>query len=176
MRNYLRTVIALAVVGALGTPAIGAAQSSQPNSDTYTWMAELVSADATAGAVTVKARVAYQDALSELKRFKAGERVWVLWSGVHDYSDAVRQVRSPEANGKINENLMLPAEFVSGEAPNQYVTLRVKVPEASLTAIKTVKPGEWITVTSRQRPATDADAVMAVKPYSSGAATTNTAS
>ena len=174
MRNHLRHVITLGVL-ALGTPYIGAAQSSQPNIETYTWTAELVSADASTQALTVKARVAYQDALSELTRVKAGEPVWVLWSGVHDYSEAVRQIRRPEAHSKIGDALTLPAEFVSSEAPNQYVTFRVKVPAASLAAVKTVKPGEWITVTSRQRPATDADAVIAVKPYSSSAATPTTA-
>ena len=173
MRNHLREIIALAVL-ALGTPANGAAQTSQANGETYTWMAELVSADAATHAVTVRARVAYQDALADLKRFKAGEPVWVLWSGVHDYSDAVRQIRRPEPHGRIGETLMLPAELVSPEAPNQYVTIRVKVPEGSLAALKTVKPGEWITVTSRQRPATDSEAVIAVKPYNSSTATTNT--
>lgn len=52
-------------------------------------------------AITVKSRVAYQDAVSELKQFKPGEKVWVLWSGVHDYSDAVRQVRRLEANDRV---------------------------------------------------------------------------
>ena len=67
--------------------------------------------------------------------------------------------------------MVLPAELVSTEAPNQYLTIRVKVPEASATAIKDVKPGQWVTVTSRHRPATEADAVVAVKPW--GSPTTN---
>jgi hypothetical protein len=56
---------------------------------------------------------------------------------------------------------------VSPEAPNQYLTIRVKVPEASVTALKDVKPGQWVTVTSRHRPATEADAVVSVKPWGS---------
>ena len=71
-------------------------------------------------AITVKSRVAYQDAVSELKQFKPGEKVWVLWSGVHDYSDAVRQVRRLEANDKSNENFMLPARL-AGTAPHRKV-------------------------------------------------------
>jgi len=78
MRNHLRWIIGLAIV--LGTPVHGA-QSSQPASDTFTWVGELVSLDAGAGKITVKSRVAYQEALSELKQFKAGETVWVVWSG-----------------------------------------------------------------------------------------------
>jgi hypothetical protein len=34
-----------------------------------------------------------------------------------------------------------------------------------LAAITMVKPGDWVTVTSRHRPSTDEDAVVAVRPY-----------
>ena len=129
-----------------------------------------MSLDATAKTMTVKSRVAYQEAISELKHFKAGDRVWIVWSGIHDYSDAVRQVRRYEAGRKIDETLVLPAELVSTEAPNQYITIRVKVPESAISAVKTVKPGEWVTVTSKHRPSTDEEAVVAVKSY--GANTT----
>jgi hypothetical protein len=175
MRNHLGWIVVMIAMLTLGAPVTGA-QSTQETGDTFTWVGELVSVDATARTVTVKSRVAYQEALAELKQFKAGERVWVVWSGVSNHSDAVRQFRRPEANGKITDTLMMPAELVSPEVTNQYVTLRVKVPEAGVTAIKGVKPGEWITVTSRQRPVTDTDAVVAVKPYSqsSTAPTTTT--
>jgi hypothetical protein len=123
--------------------------------------------DPAASAVTVKSRIAYQEAVSELKQFKPGEKVWVVWSGLRDYSDAVRQVRRVSAAHKIDEDLVLPAELVSTEAPDQYLTIRVKVPESSLAAVKDLKPGQWITVTSRHRPSTEADAVVAVKPYGS---------
>ena len=139
-------------------------------SDTYTWNGELVSLDKAAKTMTVKSRVAYQEAISKLKHFKAGDRVWIVWSGIHDSSDAVRQVRRSETGRTIDETLVLPAELLSTEAPNQYVTIRVKVPERGLSAIDTVKPGEWVTVTSRHRPSTDDEAVEAVMPY--GARTT----
>jgi hypothetical protein len=45
------------------------------------------------------------------------------------------------------------------------------VPESALAAIKTVKPGEWVTVTSRHKPTTDDDAVVAVKPYAASTTT-----
>ena len=143
----------------------GIAQSSQAKSDTYTWNGELLSFDTTAKTITVKARVAYQEAISDLRHFKGGDRVWIVWSGIHDSSDAVRQVRRAETGRKIDENLVLPAELVSTEAPNQYLTIRVKVPESGLTAIKSVKPGEWVTVTSRHQPSTEDDAVVSVRPY-----------
>src|SRR4029453_10109165 len=151
----------LAIALTLSGSVIGLAHSSQPKSDTYTWNGEFVSLDTTAKTMTVKSRVAYQEAISELKHFKAGDRVWILWSGIHDSSDAVRQIRRTETGRKIDENLVLPAELVSTEAPNQYITIRVKVPESGLSAINTVTPGEWVTVTSRHPPSTDDEAIVA---------------
>jgi len=149
----------------LSASLIGAAQSADSKGATYQWSGELVAVDSTASTLTLKSRIAYQEAVSEAKQFKPGEKVWILWSGSHDYSDAVRQIRHASAGNKIDEDLVMPAEFVSSEAPNQYVTIRVKVPERSLGAIKDVKPGQWLTLTSRHRPATEAEAVVAVKPY-----------
>ena len=169
-RKWMQIAI-LAIVFAIGRPALSIAQSSQTKGDTYTWNGELVSLDTTAKTMTVKARVAYQEAIAELKHFNAGDRVWIVWSGIHDSSDAVRQVRRSETGRKIDENLVLPAEFVSTETPNQYLTIRIKVPESALAAIKTVKPGEWVTVTSRHKPTTDDDAVVAVKPYAASTTT-----
>jgi hypothetical protein len=164
----------IALVGTIltiGGPVQAVAQTSSAKSDTYTWNGELVSLDTTAKTMTVKARVAYQEAISELKHFNAGARVWIVWSGVHDSSDAVRQVRRSETGRTIDEMLVLPAELVSTEAPNQYLTIRVKVPESALSALKAVKPGEWVTVTSRHRPSTDDEAIVAVRPYGASATT-----
>jgi hypothetical protein len=154
----------------LAAPLFGAAQSVTSNGTTFQWSGEFVGADSATSTFTVKSRIAYQQAVSELKQFKPGEKVWVVWSGIHDYSDAVKQVRPMPAGKKIDEDLVLPAELVSTEAPNQYVTIRVKVREGGLAAIKDVKPGQWVTVTSRHRPSTETEAVVAVKPY--GATTT----
>ena len=166
--------LALVTLLVLGTTAVMATPSAQSAGDTFTWHGELVSVDATARTMTVKARVAYQEALSELNRFKAGQPVWVVWSGVSDYSDAIRQFRRPEANQKIADRLVMQAELVSPHATNQYVTLRVKVPEASLASIKGVKPGEWVTVTSRHHAPGDVEAVVGVKPYNESSAATAT--
>jgi hypothetical protein len=166
MRKERTNIATLALIIAIAAGVIARAQTSQANKDTYTWNGEFVGLDATAKTITVKPRVAYQEAISELKQFKAGDRVWIVWSGVHDYSDAVRQMRRP-GTSKIEENLVLPAELVSTEAPNQYITIRVKVPESSLAAITAVKPGEWVTVTSRHRPSSEDMAVVAVRPYGS---------
>jgi hypothetical protein len=165
--RQLTTIIAVLWLAA---PLIGAAQPAASKGTTFQWSGELVAADSATSTFTVKSRIAYQEVVSELKQFKPDEKVLVVWSGIHDYSDAVRQVRPMPAGKKIDEDLVLPAELVSTEAPNQYLTIRVKVPEGSLAAIKDVKPGQWVTVTSRHRPSTEAEAVVAVKPY--GAPTT----
>jgi len=170
MSTQWMQIAAMATALTIGAPVTGIAQSSQTNSDTFTWNGELVSLDPTAKSMTVKARVAYQDAISELKHFKAGDRVWIVWSGVHDYSDAVRQVRRAETGRTIDDPLVLPAELVSTETPNQYLTFRLRLPDSVLGAIKTVKPGEWVTVTSRHRPSADDEAVVALRQY--GATTT----
>jgi hypothetical protein len=155
----------------LGAPTVGTAQSVQPSATTYTWLGEVVSSDTTARTMTVKPRVAYPEAASELKQFTPGERVWVLWSGIDNYSDAVRQVRRAEPGRQIDQDLMLPAEFVSSEPAHQDVTIRVRVPESSLATVKAMKPGEWVTVTSRHHPSTDAEAVVTVVPYGANTST-----
>ena len=166
--------LALVTLLVLGTTAVMGTQSARSATDTFTWLAEFVSVDTTARTMTVKARVAYQDALSELNQFKAGQPVWVVWSGVNDHSDAVRQFRRQETNQKITDRLVMRAELVSPHATNQQVTLRVKLPEASLAAIKSVKPGEWVTVTSRHHAATEVEGVVGVKPYSESSTATAT--
>ena len=171
MATHWMQLAVLTTVLTISGPMPGMAQSSQPKNDTYTWNGELVSLDTTAKTLTVKSRVAYQEAISELKHFKAGDRVWIVWSGIHDSSDAVRQVRRSETGRKIDENLVLPAELVTTETPNQYLTIRIKVPDSAVAAIKSVKPGEWVTVTSRHQPSTEEEAVVSVRPYGATATT-----
>ena len=174
MRNSLGFALAGLLLLALGDTVTGTAAAATSANDTFTWFGELVSVDAAARTMTVKSPVAYQEALSELKQFKAGDHIWVVWSGVNDYSDAVRQFRRPAADGRIQETLVTPAVLVSPDATNRYVTLRVDVPDASLAAVKSVKPGQWVTVTSRQRPATQSEAVVGVKPYNETSPTSTT--
>jgi len=177
MSKQLNRVAALAAALTISTPVIGLPQSSTPpGSSTYTWLGELVSVDTTAHKLTVKPRVAEPNAVAALKQFKAGDSVLVAWSGLDDYSDAVREVRPAASHQKVSENLAIPAEFVSAEGQNQSVTIRVKVPESGLAALKAVKPGEWVVVTSRHRPAGDAEAVVSVRPYatSTGTSTSST--
>src|SRR5688500_16988865 len=111
--GYIATFVSMLTLTA---PSIGAVQSSQSKSDTFTWLAEFVSVDTSTMSMTMRALVAYQEALSELKQFKPGEQVWIVWSGVQDYSEAVRQVRRSTAGRTIDEDLVLPAELISPDA------------------------------------------------------------
>src|SRR6185436_2091889 len=95
MRKEFGHILALVTLLAVGIPVTGQ-QSTQSANDTFTWVSELVSVDATARTMTVKSRIAYQEALAGLKQFKAGEPVWVVWSGV-SHGDAVWQFRRPGA-------------------------------------------------------------------------------
>ena len=173
MRNPLTFISALMAMLTLSTPVTGA-QSTPPASDTFTWLSELVAVDTATRTLTVKCRVAYQEALAALKQFKAGDPVLVVWSGVNDYSDAVREFRRRDASAAVAERLVVPAELVSPDATNQYVTLRVRVPDTTLADIKNVKPGEWLTVTSRQHPGPTTESVVRVKPYSQSTPSTTT--
>ena len=90
MSKHWRSITVLAFVMTIAGAILAGAQSSQATSDTYTWNGEFVSLDTTAKTMAVKSRVAYPEAMSELKHFKAGDRVWIWWSGVHDASDTGR--------------------------------------------------------------------------------------
>jgi hypothetical protein len=166
--NLLVALFILTVPGA----GSALAQTSQSSGGTYQWFGELVAVDRPANSITVKSRVAYPEAVTELQHFKPSEPVWVVWSGVLDYTDAVRQFRHADADRPVDENLVLPAELVTPQASNQYVTLRVKVPADSLAAIEAVQPGQWVTVTSRHRPKTADEAVVAVTAYGGNTNTT----
>ena len=75
MSKQWRNITVLAFVMTIAGAILAGAQSSQATSDTYTWNGEFVSLDTTAKTMAVKSRVAYQEAISELKHFKAGDRV-----------------------------------------------------------------------------------------------------
>ena len=95
------------------------------------------------------------------------------WSGSDKYADGIRRVMPYSGNRKDGERFHLPVELVSTEAPNQYVTFRLKVPTAHLTTLKTITPGEWVTVTSSHRPSGDVDAVVSSRPYVTASAATS---
>lgn len=170
MRNTwtLLAIVSFCVL-ALAAIRVGA-QSVQPTSPTYSWSGELVGLDEDGRTITVKSRVVGEQALAELSRFKAGDRIVLTWSGFDTYADAISRAVRYDAAKKWNEPFTFPVEFVAYEVPRQYVTFKFQVPAASVAAIKSLKPGEWVTATSRHRPSSESEAITAVNAYSASSA------
>jgi hypothetical protein len=164
MRKQILAAAAVLMLYASGILAAQTPQTAQSGSKTYQWNGELVTFDANASTATIKSRLVDQTAAADVRKFKAGERVLLLWSGYDAYADAVRQVL-PYSEGKATERFMLPVELVSTDTPNQYLTFRVRVPAASAASLKAVKPGDWVSVTSSHRASRETDAIVSVKPY-----------
>ena len=164
-------VVALCV-GVGMTAAQSTTQSPQQVGDTYLWHGELVSLDESTKALTVKAPV-LAETEKEIARFKAGERILLTWSGVDRYAGAVRAVASAAAVQKVTEPFSLVAELASPGVQSGLVTLRIRATDAKSDALKGVKPGEWVTVTTRQRPASETQAIAMVERYVKSSQGTN---
>lgn len=151
------------------------AQSQQPTSANYRWHGELVGFDANSRTITVKSRVVGEQALAEFPKINAGDRIVVTWSGFDTWGDAISRVVRYDTTKKWNDAFAVLVEFVAYEPARQYATFKFQVPSGSTDALKSLKAGEWVTVTSRHRPSSDVDAFVSVNPYviSSSRATTN---
>lgn len=165
MRTMLRIGLALLIAQAFSANAFAQSGEARPGADTYQWSGELVSFDSSANTATVKARMVDQEAAAGVKKFKAGDRVLLQWSGYDAYADAIRSVLPYTETRKVTDRFLLPVELASNETPNQYLTFRLRLPASSASAINTVKPGEWITVTSSHKAVRELDAVVSARPY-----------
>jgi len=169
------TLLALVTFCVLALTAIRVgAQSVQPTSETYSWSGELVSFDANGRIITVKSRVVGDQALKEFPQFKGGDRIILTWSGFDTYADAISRAVRYDANKKWNEPFTFPVEFVAYEAPREYATFKFQVPAASVDALKSVKPGEWVTAISKHRASNEAEAITAVNAYTASASRSTT--
>ena len=169
--TWMLPAVATFCVLALTAIRVGA-QSVQPTSQTYSWSGELVGFDANGRTMTVKARVVGDQALADLPHFKPGDRIVLTWSGFDTYADAISRAVRYDAAKKWNEPFTFPVEFVGYESPRQYVTFKCQVPAASVDALRSVKPGEWITATSQHRASNETEAITAVNAYTASAART----
>src|SRR5204863_7849680 len=104
-----RTIASIVAMLWLATSPISAAQSGDPKGKTYQWSGELVAVDSTASTLTVKSGIAYQEAVSEVKQVKPGEKGRIVWPGSRDDSDAVRHVRHSSTGNKIDQDLVVQA-------------------------------------------------------------------
>ena len=163
-RQLIAVPVVALCVGVGMTAAQSTTQSPQQVSDPYLWHGELVSFDEGTKALTVKVQV-LAETEKEIARFKAGERILVTWSGADRYASSIRAVASAAAAAKITEPFSLIAELVSPGVQGGLVTLRIRTADAKSDAVKGVKPGEWVTVTTRQRPARETQAITMIEPY-----------
>jgi len=161
-------VVAMFCVLALTVVRTGA-QSLQPTSDTYSWSGELVGFDAATRTITVKSMVVGEQAFAEMPRFKPGDRIVLTWSGFDTYADGISRAVRYVGTQKWSAPFTFPVEFVAYEPSRHYATFKFQVPGSSTEAVKSVKPGEWVTAISRHRAASETDAIVTVRAY--GAAT-----
>jgi hypothetical protein len=168
MRRQLIAVLVVALCVGAGT--MTADSQSQSVADTFIWHGELVSVDQATGTFTVKARV-LADAATDVARLNAGERVILTWSGVDKYADGIRQIAKQEGGQNITEPFVLPVELASPAMQNEYVTFKFRAPNA-VGSVTAVKPGEWVTVTTKKSATNDAQAVVSVEPYNKPASNT----
>lgn len=129
--------------------------------------------DAPGRMLAVKARAVGEPATSELPRFRSGDRIVLTWSGFDAHTDGISRAVRYDAAKKWNEPFTFPVEFVTYETSNQYVTFKLQVPAGNVDALKSLKPGEWVTGTSKHRPSNESEAIMAVKSYVTSAASPN---
>lgn len=140
------------------------ASTAQAAATNYMWHAELVSFDQAANTITLKTQIVGQTA-ADLKNFKAGDRVILHWSGFDNSANGVRGVMEYDAAQSAKKPFLLPVELVSPTPQNDYITIKLRASDAAAAGLKAVKPGEWVTITSKHRPAGDADTIVAIRPY-----------
>ena len=160
--SALVTVCALGLT--VGRMAASPAQSAQSTSDTYTWSGELVALDQTSRTVTLKSMVVGR-ALDELGHFKTGDRVVLSWSGFDKYANAINHAVRYDATRTIDERFAFPAEFVSFDATKKYLTFKSQIPAESISKLQPLKAGEWVTATSPHGKSSEAQPIVAIRPY-----------
>jgi hypothetical protein len=157
-------VVSAVVTVGLVLPAIRVgAQEAPAISDTYTWSGQLIAFDVDAHVITVKAPVRGDQAHTELSRFTPGDRILLTWSGYDAHTDAISRAVRIDPASNWRQPFTLPAEFVKYEAGSQYLTFIVEAPETNFDAIKSLRPGEWVTRTANQ-PSNDREASAADIP------------
>jgi hypothetical protein len=138
--------------------------ATQSDSETYLWHGELVAVDQATKVITVKSMV-WGDALEELGHFKAGDRVMLGWSGTDKYANAVNHVTRYDATKKSDGRFAFPAEFVSFDAAQKFVTFKAPIPAESLLKLQALKPGQWVTATSPHGNASVAQPIVSIRGF-----------
>ena len=136
---------------------------AQAKDDSYQWSAELVAFDEASRTVTFKT-MAVGDAIQQAASLKAGDKVLLTWSGFDRHASAINGVRRYEGTVNPDSRFAFPAEFVSFTA-NTYLTFKAQVPADAMTRLKAIKPGQWVTATSRHGAHSSSEPITAIRGY-----------
>ncbi|MCY4077281.1 MAG: hypothetical protein OXH04_17835, partial [Acidobacteria bacterium] len=162
-------VTAVAAYAARPGPSAGA-------DGTYRWHGELVALDERARTLTARARVAAPSGLAAVAGTMAGEPIVVTWSGFGDRANGIRSVAPDDGSGLWgNDGFLLRANLVATDPAGRYLTFEAAIPDESVAAVRTLRRGDWATVTSPHWP-TDGSAASvaaydAARPHLSADAT-----
>jgi hypothetical protein len=157
-----RSIGVLALVMTLTTHSTAAMPENYTPPERYNWSAELVEVDSAQNLVTVRARVATQTKSAESAGLETGEHAFLTWSGLR-FAHAVRAINrtADDAPGPLT----IPIRFEGLESDGRYVSFSIIVPESTLSEVRQLSPGHWITATSLSHPFDSQEAVVAIRPY-----------
>ena len=119
----------------------------------YRWHGELVALDERAQTLTVRARVATPAGLNAVAGATAGAPIVVTWSGFEDRANGIRSVAPEDGSGLWgNDGFLLRANLVAADPSGRYLTFEAAIPDESVAAVRTLRRGDWATVTSPHWP------------------------
>jgi hypothetical protein len=156
----------------LGTASVivPAAQSSAPNrTGTYVWWAELVGVDTSAKTVTAKAPV-QAPVTSYVTTFKAGEKLMLTWIANAGTREAgpILYIEKYEVTkaSNLTTGYILPVEFVAADAAAKTITFKAALSDDTIQPFTSIRPGQWMKVTSPMLQPADTALVLAVERVS----------
>lgn len=140
------------------------AQSSHAQNDSFEWSAEIVAFDEATRMLTVKAMAA-ADVAKQVATLKSGEKVLLTWSVFERHANAVNGVHKYDATRKQESRHAFPAEFVGYDTNVSRITFKATIPADSVSRIKGLNPGQWVTATSKAGTHAETPAITAVRGY-----------
>ena len=132
----------------------------------YDWAAEVVALDEVRGTLTVTSRLVTAAARTAVAGLEAGAPIIITWSGLTTRAAGIRAVARRDGSGLWGgDRFLLPATFVGTDPAGAYLTFAVKPPADGLAMARTLRRGDWATLTSPHRPRGPADAVTTLAAF-----------
>jgi hypothetical protein len=145
-----RWVVAAVVLVSLLLPAMAARAETDPPA-AAAWSGQLIAFDVDARSITLKAPVRGDQAQAELQEYITGDQMLLTWSSSGTRADVISGVKRFDPASRRIRPLTVRAEFVKYEVRTQLLTFIVVAPNADFAALKTLRPGEWVTSTGGSR-------------------------